>query len=447
LTDFYPEIIEIIMKKKENISEIGLIGMSHKTAPIDIREKFSIDDDKFLKFFERAGAIGIDEIVCISTCNRVEIYFTSGDIDRSAERLMPILGEMSSVPISKLDNILYKKKSKDAILHLLSVASSLDSMVPGENEILGQVKDAYRKSAVLHKTGIILNKLFHQAFKTAKLVRTETDIARNPLSVAFIAVELARDIFKDLSKRKAMLIGAGEMGELILKYLTKYEISEITIANRTFHNAQRIIEDINIHADIINPEDIKNAIEKTDIIISSSASAEFIITKEMAKHSLKSKNNNPLFIIDIAVPRNIDPLIGKMDNVFLYNIDDLKSIADKNLKSRLNELDAAKSLAESDAEKFYEWYKNLAIVPAIINIQNKFDEIRKAELNKYRKRQLKHLSGKDMETIDKLTSQIMTRTLHDPIMHLKGYTSQNCKDREKINETIKIIEQLFGKHV
>jgi glutamyl-tRNA reductase len=435
------------MNKKEKIHEIGLIGMSHKTAPIDIREKFSFDDNKLLKFLKKAESIGIDEIACVSTCNRVEIYFTSGDMNHSIQGLTSILGEVSSISANKLENILYKKYSKDAVQHLLTVASSLDSMVLGENEILGQVKDAYRKSAVLKKTGAILNKLFHQAFKTAKLVRTETDIAKNPLSIAFIAVELARNIFKDLSNRKALLIGAGEMGELILKYLTKFKIGEITIANRTFHNAQRIIDDININANIINLEDIKNAAGKTDIIITSSASTEYIITKEIAKHALKLKNNNPLFIIDIAVPRNIDPAVGKLDNVFLYNIDDLKNIADENLKSRLNEVEAAESLVESDAARFYEWYENLAIIPAIVNIQNKFDEIRKTELNKYIKRQLKHLSKKDIEIIDNLTNQIMTKTLHDPIMYLKGFTAHGCKEREKNNESIKIIEQLFGKNI
>lgn len=433
------------MRKKEKIPEIGLIGMSHKTAPIDLREKFSLNDDKLIKFLGKASSIGIDEIVCISTCNRVEIYFTSGDINNSVEGLTSALSEISSISRNRLDSLLYKKYSRDAISHLLAVASSLDSMVLGENEILGQVKDAYRKSAVLQKTGVILNKLFHQAFRTAKLVRTRTSIARNPLSVAYIAVELARNIFKDLPMRKALLIGAGEMGELILKYLTKYKIGEITIANRTFHNAQQIIDDIGINANIITLDDIQNAAQKTDIIIASTASTQYIITKDVVKHALKINKSNPLFMIDIAVPRNIDPILGKMDNIFLYNIDDLKKIADENLKNRQGELEAAESLIESDAEKFFEWYENLAIVPTIKNMQNKFDDIRKAELNKYIKKQLKHLSKKDLDTVDRLTNQIMTKTLHNPIMYLRGFTAHGREDREKISETIKIIEQLFGR--
>ncbi len=435
------------MKRKANIPEIALIGMNHKTAPVDIREKFSLDDDRLLEITASAGSIGIDEIVCISTCNRMEIYFTSEKPDQSAAGLTAILSDASSIPANKLEKVLYKKTSKDAVLHLFTVASSLDSMVLGENEILGQVKNAYRKSAVLQKTGTVLNKLFHQAFRTAKLVRTETDIARNPLSVAFIAVELARKIYKDLPKRKALLIGAGEMGELILKYLTKYRIGKITIANRTFHNARQIIEDTNIEANIITLEDIKNALQDTDIIISSSASTGYIITQETIKHALKISKSNPLFMIDIAVPRNIDPEAGKLENIFLYNIDDLKNIADENLKNRHNELKAAKSLIESETENFLEWYESLAIVPAIKNIQKKFDDIRKAELDKYKKRSSLSIYLKTtLRHIDNLTTQIMTKTLHDPIMYLKGFTAHGREEREKINESINTLERLFGKN-
>ena len=435
------------MKKKLNVPEIGLLGMSHKTAPVNIREKFSLNDEKISILTETAGSIGIDEIVCISTCNRVEIYFTSEKPADALEGLASILSKLSSIPLNKLEKILYKKFSKDAVLHLFTVASSLDSMVLGENEILGQVKEAYRKFAVLQKTGTILNKLFHQAFRTAKLVRSETDIAKNPLSVAFIAVELARKLFRDLPKRKALLIGAGEMGELILKYLAKHKIGEITIANRTFHNAQRVIDDTNINANIITLDNVKSAIENTDIIISSAGSADYIITRESVRHHTKISSNSPLFMIDIAVPRNIDPALRKLENIHLYNIDDLKNIADKNLKSRQSELEAAKSLIKADAVKFYEWFEDLAIVPAIRNIQKKFDNIRKAELNKYIKKQFKHLNKKDIEQIENLTNQIMTKTLHDPIMYLKGYTAHDREEREKIIESINMIERIFGKDI
>ncbi len=433
------------MKKKEKeIIKIGLIGMSHKTADVEMRESFSFSEDDINEFLKKIRSDNIKEAVCVSTCNRVEIYFASEDIQDSVESIIKHLEDISSISRDKFKDNIYKKYSKDAVHHLLTVSSSLDSMVVGENEILGQVKDAYRKSTDDKCTGQVLNRLFHQAFKTAKRVRTETEIAKNPLSVAYIATELAKSIFEDLSKRKALLIGAGEMGELILKYLTKYNIDEIIIANRSFHNAERIAAKINREAHIITLDDVKPKAGDVDIIISSVFAPNFIISPIEAKSIVKKRKNQPLFMIDIAVPRSIDPDTGNINNIFLYNIDDLKSIADDNLKSRLKEVELAKQLIESDLENFLKWYEGLSIVPTIINIQNKFDEIRKKELSKYKRRKLKHLSEDDLKIIDELTSQVMTKTLHNPIMYLKSYQDGGEIERKKIKESAKIIEKLFN---
>jgi len=431
------------MRKEEEISDIGLIGLSHKTASVEMRELFSLDDEKVSLILERSCAEGIDEIVCISTCNRVELYYASLNLHDSVEIIINILEDISSVTRKEIDGIIYKKYSKDAVLHLLTVTSSLDSMVVGENEILGQMKDAYRKSVQEKKIGSILNKLFHQAFNTAKRVRTETEISRNPLSVAYIATELAKSIFEDISKRNALLVGAGEMGELILKYFTKYNIKEITIANRSFHNAERISQDINRDAHVIPLEDIGDAACNVDIIISSVSSPGYIITYDMVKSAVKKRKNSPLFLIDIAVPRSIDSKIRKLNNVFLYNIDDLKSIADENLNSRLKEVELARQLIESDVEEFLKWYEGLLVVPIIVNIQNKFNDIRKNELLKYRRRKLKHFSDEDFQIIEELTAQIMTKTLHNPIMYIKSFQDKSNIERESIIEISKIFEGMF----
>ncbi|MBN2039292.1 MAG: glutamyl-tRNA reductase [Spirochaetes bacterium] len=432
------------MNSTEKTPEIGLIGISHKTASVEIRENFSLDDSSIDKISELAGQAEINEIVCISTCNRTELYYTSNNIQKSIEALTVILTDISSFSGTELEKVIYKKFNKDAILHLLTVTSSLDSMVVGENEILGQVKEAYRKATALKKTGPVLNKLFHQAFNTAKKVKTETEIARSPLSVAFIATELAKSIFEDLSRHKALMVGAGEMAELILKYLTKFNIKKITIANRSFHNAQRIMDQLGSDAEIITLDDLKDAAGKVDIIISSVSSSEYIFTKELAKKALKAKSSSPLFIIDIAVPRNIDPAIGELDGIFLYNIDDLQQIANENLKSRLKEVELAKTLIESDADDFHKWYEGLSIVPAIRYVKDKYNNIRKNEIERYRKSRLKHLSDRDFEIIEQLTKQIMKKTLHDPIMYFKKFQSGSGQ-KEALKKSIKVVLELFGK--
>lgn len=408
------------MNRRDEISEIILLGLSYKTAPLEIREKFTFDDDALKKFHEKAKSGGIGEIVYLATCNRVEIYFTAQEIHRSIDRLMDILEEFTGLSRENFSQYIYMKYSRDVVLHLLTVASSLDSMVIGENEILGQLKQAYRDS-VLHKnSGILLNRLFHQSFNTAKKVRTETGISQNPLSIAFIAVEKAREMFNgDLTQRSALLIGAGEMGELILKYLTKNSIKEITIANRSIPNAETIVERINKEAHIIPLSDISAVASQVDIIITSVTCHDYLLSYPLMRTMMEKRADRPIFMIDIAVPRNIDPAVAAIDNVILYNIDDLKSIADENLKSRLMEVEAAMQIVHSDADEMIEWYEGLEMVPMIVHIQESFDKIREQELLKCRRRQLKHLSDEEFQHIDDLTRQIISKILHNPIMMIK----------------------------
>lgn len=435
------------MNRRDEISEIILLGLSYKTAPLEIREKFTFDGDILKKFHEKAKTGGMDEIVYLATCNRVEIYFTAREIHRSIERLTDILEEFTGLSRETFLPYIYKKYSRDVVLHLLTVASSLDSMVIGENEILGQLKQAYRDS-VLHKnSGILLNRLFHQSFNTAKKVRSETGISQNPLSIAFIAVEKAREMFRgDLASKTALLIGAGEMGELILKYLTKNNIHDITIANRSIPNAETIVERINKEAHIVPLGDIPSVASGVDIIITSVTCHDYLITFPLIKSMMEKRPGRPLFMIDIAVPRNVDPTVSGIENVILYNIDDLKSIADENLKNRLQEVEAAMKIVHADADDMIEWYEGLEMVPMIVHIQESFDKIREQELSKFRRRQLKHLSDDEFQHIDDLTRQIISKILHNPIMTIKKNKAmhiQGYHDTEEIKEKIKIIEELF----
>ncbi len=433
------------MPKKKNIPGIGMVGMSHKTADVELRECFSLDDGDINRFLGRLASQGLEEVVWVSTCNRIEVYFAAHDIPSAVNSILALFEEISSMPRNQFDTFVYRKYSRDCIHHLLAVASSLDSLVVGENEILGQIKDSYRRSSKEKTTGQVLNRLFHHAFKTAKRVRTETEIARSPLSVAYIATELARSIFEDLSRRKALLIGAGEMGELILKYLTKFNISAIIIANRSYRNAEKIAGEINREARIISLEEIGLTLEEIDIIISSVSSPAYVLTHDTVKAAVKKRGSRPLLMIDIAVPRNLDPGIGGIANVFLYNIDDLKTIADQNLKNRLKEVDVARRIIEEDADEFYEWYESLEVIPLIVGIQDKYNNIRREELDKYKRRRLKHIGEEDFKIIEEMTSQIMTKTLHNPIMFLKGYQFGEKGKKLHLKESIKLIEDIFLK--
>ncbi|MCP4129605.1 MAG: glutamyl-tRNA reductase [bacterium] len=432
----------------DEILEIALVGLNHKTAPVETRECFSIEPDELSGFYEKLSDTGIEEAVYVSTCNRVEIYIAVDDSQEGIKKIISILEEYTGIAFDNFDNSIYIKHSEEAVKHLLTVASSLDSMVVGESEIVGQLKHCYTVSVETKRSGPFLNKLFHQAFHTAKQVRTETDITRNPLSIAYIATELVRKIFSDIPERTALLIGAGEMGELILKYLTKYKIGDITIANRSIHNSERISEEHNLDANIVLLEEIERIAYDVDIIISSVAAPHHMVTVDMAQDIMEKRGEHPIFMIDIAVPRNIDPDVSQVPGVHLYNIDDLKSIADENLSNRLKEVELAKVFIDSNAKDFFKWYDELTVAPTIVTIQNKFNEIRKTEIERYRRRKLKHLSDEDFAAIEELTRQIMTKTLHNPIMNLKRHHESSRGDVpkfERIRKKTKFVEELFVK--
>ena len=430
------------------IPEIAVIGMSHKTAPVEVRERFSLDEDSACLFMEKLRETGIEELVYVSTCNRVELYFAVTDIHKSFKKIYSLLNETASPGPDVSRKNVYKLTGRDAVKHLLMVASSLDSMVIGENEISAQIKESYSIAVNGNFTGVILNRLFHQAFSTAKRVRTETEISRNPVSVAFIASELASSVFTDLSEKSALLIGAGEMGELILKYLAKSKVRDITIANRSLQNAERITHAIERTAKIVPLDDIELALGRSDIIISSAASKDYIITPGILADAVESRGNRPLFIIDISVPRNVDPACSEIQNVFLYNIDDMKKIADENLKNRILEAENAEKLVDEDLNSFMEWYCELEIIPIITRINRTFEEVRESELKKFRRKKMKHLSDEDFRLVEELSENIMNKTLHNPIMAIKRYRtakSHGYHDAESIREKTRIIRELFEK--
>ena len=436
--------------KNESCDRIGnliLIGLSHKTAPVETRELFSLPQSQISGFYERLLEAGVDESVYVSTCNRVEIYMTADDVETAVETIKKLMEFFTKLPHEQFKSSVYTKYGTDAVRHLLGVASSLDSMVVGENEITGQIKNSFRDAVDCNTTGPVLNRLFHRAFTTSKRVRTETGISRNPLSIASIAVDQGKAVFPDLSDRSVLLIGAGEMGELILKYLVKEKLSNITIANRTVENAERICEEIGYDADVIPFAKLDQALAEVDIVISSVTAPHHVISADDVREIMLDRDDNSLFLIDIAVPRNVEPSVEDIDNVFLYNIDSLREIADNNLKCRMLEIDKANCIIDEEVADFVCWYDEHCLAPTIAALKNKFNEIRLNEIQKYTKKKLKHLSEKDLQIIEELTGQIMKKTLHNPIMNLKKYTTYD--DETKIDEgqrfNAKFVEDLFTK--
>ena len=433
-------------KKNLNLSNLIILGLNHKTAPVETRELFSLPASQLSAFYERLSEAGVEESVYVSTCNRVEIYMTAEDTESAVDTIKRVMEFYTKLPHEQFMCSVYSKYGVDAVKHLLSVTSSLDSMVLGENEITGQIKESYRKAVEHGATNNIMNRLFHRAFNTSKRVRSETEICKNPLSIASVAVEQARTIFPDLSDKKALLIGAGEMGELILKYLVKENLHKIVLANRTAENAERICREINYDAEIISLTKVDKAIEEVDIVITSVTAPHHVITAADIKNIMLERNCKPVFLIDIAVPRNIDPSVTETENVYLYNVDNLKDIAENNRKERMKEISKANVIIEEEIHQFINWHDELAIAPTITAIKNKFNEIRENELSKYRNRKMKHLSEEDFRLVEEITTQIMNKTLHNPIINLKKHTNgESHSSEESLKINTKFLEDLFTK--
>lgn len=439
--------MKVNKEQKMNLNNLIILGLNHKTAPVETRELFSLPQSQLSAFYERLAEAGVEESVYVSTCNRVELYMTAQDTESAVDTIKRIMEFYTKLPHEQFMSSVYSKYGNDAVKHLLSVTSSLDSMVLGENEITGQIKESYRKAVEHGTTGNVMNRLFHRAFNTSKRVRTETDICKNPLSIASIAVEQARSIFPDLSEKRALLIGAGEMGELILKYLVKENLHKIVLANRTVENAEKICREIDYSADIISLSKVDKALTEVDIVITSVTAPHHVITAADIKNIMHERNGKPVFLIDIAVPRNIDPSVTETDNVYLYNVDNLKDIAENNRRERSKEIGKAVKIIEEEAREFASWHDELSIAPTITAIKNKFNEIRENELGRYRNRKMKHFSEEDFRLIEELTSQIMNKTLHNPIINLKRQSS--CEDAEFSEESLKMntkfLEDLFTK--
>jgi glutamyl-tRNA reductase len=395
---------------------ILIFGLNHNTAPIEIREKLYIPEEKVPDILSKITTSHIREAVIVSTCNRTEIYFCTEDSDKSLDIINNMLFTDFGIKQDWIGNYTYCFQDEDAYKHLFLVASGLDSMVIGEPQILGQVKDAYRTATLQNTTGFFLDKTFHKTFNVAKRIRTETRIGYNPISISSMAIELAKNIFGELNKKKILVIGVGEMCEIALKYFKKEGLNEIFIVNRTFQYAQELSEAI---IGIPYPfQEIPELLTKVDMVLSSTGSEKPIIDKTLVNAVMKKRKNKPLFFIDIAVPRDVDPGVNDIENVYLYDIDDLKELSQKHLSDRVKESEKAMSIIEEEISNFTTWIKRLDVNPLITHIIGTVDKTREKELKKIVPK-LKDVDEETLKLVDILTKNIVNKLIHPHISMIK----------------------------
>ena len=413
--------------------QLALIGLSHKTAPVEVRERLAFDNK------DLSGALqslvqyeGVSEAIILSTCNRVEVVAEA----HRADLVRDFLCSYHRIPNDSITNYLYTLNDSDVIRHIFRVASSLDSMVVGEPQILGQVKEAYRSANAAGTVGLNLGSLMDRAFVVAKKVRNETGIARSAVSVGYAAVELARKIFGDLSGKSVMIIGASKMGELAAKYLKRAGVSMVMVTNRTFGKAVEMAQMFEGAA--IQFEHLHDHIDRADIVISSTGATHFVISKPIAEQIIHRRRNRPLFFIDIAVPRDIDPGVNDIDNIFLYDIDDLQQVVDENIKTRMKEADRAEEIVDREVQAFCSQVQTREVVPTIIQLREQVEKLRRDEIERNRKT-LGVLDESQQRAVDQITQALISKILHHPISQIKDI-AHHPKGREYLD----LVRKLFN---
>ena len=398
--------------------DIVLLGLNHKTAPVELRELLAFSTQEAVAVLEGLQKCpDINEVMLISTCNRVEVLLTTSSSINAVNSVKTYISEFKKIPISKFENALYMHDGEEAVRHIFRVASSLDSMMVGEPQILGQIKDAYLTTILKKTSSVILNRLLHKTFFVAKRVRSETGIGDHAVSISYAAIELARKIFGNLEGKKVLLVGAGEMAELAVEHLIRNRVGEIFVANRTFERGVELANRFKGKA--IRIEEIPDCLKVVDIIISSTGSPNFVIVRDQVKGVMRSRRNRPIFFIDIAVPRDIDPDINRLNNAYVYDIDDLKGVIEENIKDRNKESIKGERIVDEAVISFKQWFESLDVVPTIVALRNKIDSIARSEIDKTL-RSLNHLSDNDHQAIHRMTNALINKILHDPTLFLKS---------------------------
>jgi len=419
------------------VERILLLGVNHKSTPVEVREKIALSDgyDEPLTALKKVR--GLKEYYLLSTCNRVEFLLVEEE-GRDVEGAIVEFLFGKGTKKEDVREYLYIFEGQEAVNHLFMVAASLDSMIVGEAQILGQLKVAYRHASQLGCTGPMLNKLLHKSFSVAKRVRTETSIGSSAVSISFAAVQLAKKIFGNLQEKNVLLVGAGEMAELAAEHLVGQGVNSVVVANRTLTRAVNLAKRFNGKA--VSMDELVSQLENVDIIISSTGATDIILHKEEVKSVMRSRMNKPLFFIDIAVPRDLDPGLNDIENVYLYDIDDLSSVVEMNRAERDKEAVKASRIVDEESLKFETYYQGLAVTPTILELRQKVEAIGEQELAKTLSK-LSDLSDSDRKHIEKMISAINNKVLHNPLMYLKA---DSCMGRDNRDKKVATIRELFG---
>jgi glutamyl-tRNA reductase len=412
-------------------------GLNHRTAPVALREQLVVEEDKLRELLRDAQSAGIaDELVIVSTCNRVEVYGVAEVPGEARAGVFRRLCRHRGVDPTIVEPVLYTHLDADAVHHAFRVAASLDSMMVGEPQILGQVKDGFALAQSCETVGPTLHTLFTQAFAVAKKVRTETEIGHHAVSVSFAAVELARKIFTGLGGKAVLLVGAGKMSELAARHLVEQGAFPIYVANRTWSRAHELARALSGTA--LPFDELPMALASVDIVITSTGASEPVIARETVQHIMHGRRGRPLFFIDIAVPRDVEATVNTLDDVYCYDIDDLKQVVDANIRERAREAQRAESLVDREVTKFRARLSDVEVIPTIVSLRERLEGIRAGEVRKALAR-LPDASPETRATVEALSSAIVNKILHAPITKLRESSRAGAG-----RSWTELVHELFG---
>jgi glutamyl-tRNA reductase len=415
-----------------------LVGLNHRTAELDFRQLASFNVIELPEALRQLSARpNILESMIISTCNRVEILANVDQEDVGIKSIETFLSEFRKVSLSSLQPRLYRYNNDRAIRHVFRVASSLDSMILGEPQILGQIKSCYSAAVDARTVGTYLNGLLQAAFRTAKRVRTETSIGEYPVSASSAAVELARKIFNDLHKKSILIVGAGKMGEVAVRHLAASGVKAIYVANRSLDASKELAA--RFRGVAVPFSELRDWIARVDIIITSTGASEILIDRPMVQQIMHGRKNAPLVFIDISVPRNVDPGVGAIDNVFCYDIDDLGTVVEANLHERIKAAAVAEKITEQEAQTFCSKLKSLRVAPVVMQVQERIDEICHAELQRCLKK-IGPQESQNIQELELMISRIAAKISHPLVMQLRA-----GQDSENHSAYVDLIKRIFKK--